>query len=236
MIVDDLLSIQEFLDLPEPLVPLPDVDITCIEDIYCVGQSPLDRWRPFIDATNWDPKLYHDKVLASRAFHARSAWEATLLLSFTNSSWLSVGTFEMIRDTAHFELRRNEFQLMSFQLTCGMLGINCSDKEALFQAAVCLFTTSIWIATHILDETKNKKKKKGGRVAFVEMKSLRPYSVDTKKELGRRIDELIHTIFSFMEHETFLMLANSMHEKIVKDLGNKLKHCILLVDPILHVL
>jgi len=140
---------------------------------------------------------------------------------------------ELVQETAHFELRKVEFKLMSYQLAGGMMGLKTEEPIKLYHCAIGLFTTMIWIATKVLE---NGKKTKERRALVVKMNEMRPYSIDGVGELGRRIDELLHTIVSFIKDENFEQMKKALSAAFVKELGQKLKQSVLMLDELLVVL
>jgi hypothetical protein len=170
--------------------------------------------------------------MIKRAYHARSCWEASMLLSFTDSSWLSTGAYEMIRDAAHYELRKVEFELLSFQLTSGALGIDLGgDKNQLYNCAAIVYTTMIHFTDRCLSAQQasvSAKEKRQERAKFIGMK---PYPIQGAKELAMILDQLIHAVYIFLMH--FPVDANNAAVGVV---ANKLKQCIQLVDPIIVVI
>jgi len=228
----DEISAGALDNLCPPLIPAL-VDTSTFDDIYSVGESSVQRWRTFINCLEWNPRQYHDKMMVKRAYHARISWEASLLVSFTNSSWLSTSAYEMIRDTAHFELRKTEIEILSYQLTCGMMGINLRDKGALYKCAAIVYTTIIWFADRCV--TLQKAKKNSNRedrkihATFVHMK---PYAHHGPKELGKNLDQLIHALFTFLQH---FPINQDVPDGAVAIIAKKLKLCIQLADPIIVV-
>jgi len=73
------------------------------------------------------------------------------------------------------------------------------------------------------------------RKCLGEVTSLRPYSVDTSKQLGKGLDVLIHTIFSMLNKESVAMYCKTNID-VIKPLVDKLRHCIQQCDLVLTVL
>jgi len=218
--------------LPDPLIPLPG-NIDLISDIFSVGPHSSERWRGFIDCKDWNPKRYNEKLLVLRAYNARMCWECASFLSISEADWVSINTIEMVQETAHFELRKIEIEIVSFQLTSGMLGLDISDLSKLFQVCVILYTTTIWLNDKVLE---NGEKNKERRKAALELQeNLRPYSVDSVKRLGVLIDRNLFAIFKFISDSSFIELKNIVGHQFIKSLGKKLKNCILQLDDILII-
>ena len=230
MLIDDIPSIGEMDNLGPPLIPTVDSGVDVISDIYCVGKISTKRWRGYIDCKNWDPRQYHDHLLVVRAYNARVCWETCNYLAISESNWLSLGSIKLIQLTAHYRLRMTEFEIVSFQLSCGMLGIKTDDHDRLFRCCIAVFTTMVFYNRIILgDGEKNKERRR----ASIELEAdLRPYSVDSVKQLGGLIDKNIFTIVAYMKNTEELMAKD---EKNVEILNEKLKNCILMLDDLLHI-
>jgi len=214
----------------QPLIEAP-IDLSLIEDIYTVGLSPMARWRAYIDCENWQPKNFHDQLLKSRAYHARCVWEACFLMSFTNKDWLTIGANQTIKDVAHFELRKVEIQIMSYQLTCGMLGICCDKHPQLFFCAEKTFECVMFLAEHIL---KDGQKKMSNRKAFGEIQRTKPFKSESRKALGKYIDEGIYTVMELLNKGTVVIQENST--KFVEEMGNKLRLMICSFDKVAKIM
>jgi hypothetical protein len=231
MLLDDLPATGEMDNLAPPLIPSVEDNIDLIGDIYCVGESPGKRWRMFIDCKDWNPRQFHEKLLVKRAYNARMCWETSYYLGLGESNWLSRETISLIQRTAHFKLRVAEFEILTFQLTCGMLGIKCEDHDKLFTCSVLVFTTMVWFSKNVLDLGDNKDKER--RTAHIElMQDLRPFSVDSNKRLAILIDKSIFTIVQFLTTHEGVFPLNS---NLVEEMAKKMKNCILMLDDVIHV-
>ena len=221
-----------FDGLAEPLIDAP-VDLSSLEDVYMVGKSPSKRWRVYIDFEKWDPSNYNTSLVKAKAYHARVLYEACYLLSFTDSTWLSTATYELIKATAHLELRRVEFEILSFQLTAGMVGIwiEKGKTENLYHCATTLFTTLMWMSKRMNDITGDKRDKE----TFYGLVDLKPFPSDSSKQLGKNVDRLIFAIFSFLKHKGFKVSSQHFPEEMVRELGNKLQTCIIKLDTLIKV-
>lgn len=218
------------MELEQPLIESP-IDVSFIEDIYTVGLSSIERWRVYIDCENWDPKQFHDKMMKRRAYHARCTWEACLLISFTNSSWLTVKTYETMRNISHFELRVVEIEIMSYQLTCGMIGIVCEKHPQLYFCAEKTFETVMFLTDAILGQGN---KKMSHRKAHGEMKRTKPMKSDSRKQLGKYIDEGIFTVHSFIKSASIIINENS--SDFVNELSTRMRLMICSFDKVAQVL
>lgn len=214
----------------EPLLESP-LDVSLIEDIYTVGNSPMERWRIYIDCENWNPQRHHDKMMKNRAYHARCVWEACLLLSFTNSNWLTVQSYQMIKDISHFELRKIEIEIMSYQLTCGMLGICCDKHPQLYFCALKTYETVMYLTDAILNQGKKKLE---NRRAHGEMKRTQPMKSDSRKQLGKYIDEGIFTVHSLLQRGAIVLNENST--EFVSGLGLRLRLMICSFDKVAKIM
>jgi len=232
-LIDTKPQYWEFENLPRPLVPLP-VDSYFLDDIYSLPPVPTERWRSFINVEDWDPKQFHVDLLKRRAYHARMCWEATLLLSFTDSSWLGSKSYEMIKDVAYYNLRVVEFEMISYQLTCGMVGIGSKQHTDLFNASVGLYTTTVWIVDKILERQKVKKTM-DQRKSYSEMIRCRPGPSMTCKELCVLIDQMIHELQEILKKE--ILFVDCVHDKtsLMIKLSKRFEHIIIAMDKILIV-
>ncbi len=224
-----------FSTLQSPLIPVPINGLDALEDIYCVGLQPIDRWRSYIDATNWDPKIYHDKLLQKRAYHARIVWEMLTLESFTDSTWLSTASVQMIRDVAYLELRQTEVEMMSYQLTCGMIGISVDKAKSndLYYCALTLYCTILWLCDKAQGKTKTKKQHEAYSDVVREMK---PNRSDSPKENGKAIDKLIFAVQEFLKRSTIMLDNEKEKEEFMNELSLKLKKCIISFDKVAIIL
>lgn len=167
-----------------------------------------------------------------RAYHARTCWEATLLISFTDSSWLSVGTYRVIQDTANFELRKAEIELLSFQLTAGSIGIKLEDVRKVYDCSVIFYTTMIWFADQcIKNPDRTKEEQKIARKEHAKFVHMKPFLHNGGKALAKNLDMMIHAVYTFLCH-----FPISSQVPSVGDVGRKLKMCIEYVDPIITII
>jgi hypothetical protein len=214
----------------DALIPLP-LDVSTIEDIYTVGLSPMERWRVYIDCENWHPSNFHDKLMKRRAYHARCVWEACLLLSFTNSNWLTTTAYESIKNISQFELRQVEIEIMSYQLTCGMIGIACEKHPQLYFCAKKIHECVMFLADKILEQGKKNMEK---RKVHAEIKRTEPLKSETRKQLGKYIDEGIFTIHSFLKTGTIIIDSSST--AFVEELSTKLRIAIIAFDKVAQIM
>jgi hypothetical protein len=215
-----------FDNLDEPLIPNA-VDMTAFQDIYVVGKPTSKRWRSFINAEDWSPKQFHDQLMKDRAYHARCVWEASMLISYTDSSWLSTDAFVMIKDVANYSLRQTEFEILSFQLTAGMIGIILEDQHALYRCATVLYLTMMTCADLPMRRAKITKEDRKLYGEFVRMK---PLPHDSKKSLGVNIDEMIHAIHCFIGQN------GNPNAEDTASLAKKMQLSIEMLDPIIKII
>lgn len=214
--------------LQQPLVT-PPVDLSYIDDIYFPLKSDSDRWRSFIDCDDWDPEQFHNALLKRRAYHARMYWEHALLISFTESNWLSLPTLEMVKNAAALSLRMAEFEIASYQLTCGMIAFRL-DHPKLLDCAIGLFTTMVWMAENLL---KKGVKSKDRRQQVSDLRSTRPFSVDSKKELAAKLDGYIFAIKEMLKKGGECLMEPGMDQS---ECLRQLKQCVLLLDGVFVIL
>ncbi len=219
--------------LADPLIPIPLENINMLEDIYSVGPSSSERWRIYIDCKDWDPKKYNDKLLQKRAYHARHVWEIITLIAMCDDGWLTIDVLRMIRNGAFLELRLVEIELMSFQLTCGNIGITTKkDKHAeLYRCACTMFLTCLFMANKILDN-KGKKRTKEQRKLYLELQDEKPLQVDSTKTLASTINKGIYTLHQFTQKGTLLLNDEKKMSDLMLTLSTKLKECIISFDDV----
>jgi len=214
-------------DLPErPLLPSPD-EYDLLEDIYTVGKQKTERWRSYIDCLDWDPRQFHDTLLRSRAYHARTVWEAAQVLAIANSDWLSKSTYEGIFNVAHLELRCVEFELVSYQLTCRMLGIRGSVN----QLESCCFV--LMVACRFFVERVMRCDKASKKMLSL-LQRLKPGYNDAPSLLAKNIDKLVFTLQALLK-ERSKFPTNFLQSPIVGPLTLKLRNAIISLDNVLVV-
>jgi hypothetical protein len=207
--------------LDELLFPLP-IEFPHV-DCY-VPVSDSERWRTYIDSDAWEPEKHNKDLLSRREYHARSVWEASMLLSFTDIDWVSTDTIIALRDVGHLELRITEIEIVSYQLTCGMVGIGARERQKLYHCATNLFMCNMYMSK-ILESKKS---------TLVKLENLKPSPSDSKKDLCKQIDLSI-----FGAHQLLTKGLESMREKrgheLVAELSEKLKRCIISLDEVLVI-
>ena len=191
------------------------------EDCY-VAEPTSERWRSFIDVEDWEPEIHNKSILNRRKYHARVVWETTMLIAMTDINWLSTSAIQLIQDVAKFELRVVEIELVSYQLTCGMIGIGAKERVKLYHCAVNLFMCNMFIAEVLMGDMDEKQKK-----IHRKLMGIKPMPGDSKKDLCRQID-----LGVFGAHE---MLNKGSNKLPMAQLSNKLKSVIISLDAVLII-
>ena len=222
-----------YYQLQPPLIPVPIHGLDVLSDIYCVGLQPIERWRSYIDATDWDPKQYHDKLMGKRAYHARIVWEMFTFKSFTDFTWLSTTSLNLLAETALLEMRSIEIEIISYQLTCGMIGIKCDDHRDLYRCSLEFYTLVLWLTEKVL----GKKKTKSQYQTLGEVKrDMQPILSMSKKELGKSIDKLVYAVQEFMKRAEIMVDKENEREIFMKELSLKLQKAIISFDKVANVM
>lgn len=228
VIMEALILEGDMALLPPPLIPVPVSDLVMIDDVYIPMESSVERWRSFIDGENWDPRQFNDDLLRARAYHARMYWEYAILHSFTCANWLCIPTIKMVMYSAAISLRTTEFEILSYQLTCGMIGFIPDDREALWKASIRLYTTMLWLGKQLLDKGKKTKER---RKQWVKLNARKPLSVDNGKELASKMDESIFTI-----KEMLVQGPDLLNQDWLEECVRQLKECIVSLDHLIKVI
>lgn len=225
MLLDDPLG--PLLDITPALIngPHNPLDLNDLEDIYTVGESSSHRWRSFIDSDDWNPKQFHDTLLQRRAYHARCAWETSITYSMMEPDWLTLDAVRRMREFAHFNLRCVEIEMVTYQLTCGSIGITTKKQLKLYRAATLVYEASLYMAgLYALDE-KSKEKLD----AYKELKKNKPTMSENKKDLAIFID---HSCWGL--NELLKRFASHAQEgESLEAFVERLKEIILALDEIL---
>lgn len=205
--------------LDELLFPLP-IEFPH-EDCY-VPVSGSERWRSFIDSEKWEPDQHNKDLLSRREYHARMVWETCMMLSIMDIDWVCKDSLEALREVGHLELRITEFAIVSYQLTCGMVGIGARERQKLYHCAINLYMCNMFMSKSIGAEKGTLEK----------LKDLKPNASDSKQELCRQID-----ISVFGAHQ---LLSKGIHivnenEKVVRELNQRLRDCIKSLDLVLVI-
>ncbi len=211
------------IDIPEEAFQeeYPIKDFNLINDVFLVGESPLERWRCYINGEeNWRPSKHHDKLISQREYHARQSWEMIVIISICGD-YTCKSTLEMLRDISVTELRKVEFEMMSYQLTCGMIGIS-GNRQDLYRVACVLHLITVYITNIILGKSKKTKQQ---QKIFDSMVEEKPIKADNKMKLSVKIDKSIFAIQELIKHGTF-------KDTDLKGLCFKLKDGILAFDSV----
>lgn len=238
-LLDENAKTGEMDGLARPLI-LPPTNIQLVMDIVTIEKVPKKRWRSYIAASDWTAADWKppykgsnpqpDKLEAKRQYHARMVYETSCYLSMTNPDWLSVSTIKLIQVTAHFELRKCEVILISYQLAAQQVGLKTTHVPSMYRTACELFVTMNWLAEKIFSAGEKTKER---RALWLNCKQLRPWSTDNAKTMGENIDKLLYAMMCFLKDENFKPMLSLMDSGFVEEVGNKLKKCILLLDELL---
>lgn len=232
------MSLLDILDLlvdiqspTEPALIPPPLDLSCVEDIYCVGVSSSDRWRQFIDCDNWDPKQFHDTLLQRRAYHARVVWEVSYLISFTESNWIALDAMTQMKDIANLELRVVEIKIISFQLTCNMIGILTGDRQFLYRVVCLIHLASVEIGEKIYTFQKRDKLY---LQAMGEVRRTKPLPSDSVTQLGKNFDIQISGLSQLCEVGLPFIVQHNESQWLAK-YTEKLKLIVFECDKLLKI-
>lgn len=215
---------DEYEFLPEPLITTP-ISTAEIDDIYTLDQSSSDRWRTFIHVDQWHPANHHTVLFKKRAMYARHVWESIILLSCTEPNYLTIPMLESIKSMASFKLRKTEIEIMTFQLTCGMIGLSIADQKDLYHCACLFYLTTIFIANRLLPEKKSLNQ----RHMYGELIRSKPMTVDSPKDLAIQIDRQILTLHVFLT-------KGGVNDEDVDEVAKRLKQCICSFDKVAKIL
>ena len=228
---------MSLLDLPEDLFSIQSSLIPRInsfhdnlDDIYFIGQTPLKRWKTFISENDKDLKDSFDRLIKKREYHLKMVTETCILISFTDETWLSIPSILMVRDIGYYELRCSEIELISFQLTTNQIAINTSNKKKLYEAALNLQTTQLWLVDKVLG-----KKTREQKLIYSSMVRDGPNYSDSIKEMAKSVDRLLFGLQELIKRWGLLSSKAQNDTGFLLLLSNKLKACILTVDKVLFV-
>ncbi len=207
--------------LEDLLFPLPLIFEH--EDCY-IAEPTSERWRSFLDVEKWEPEQHNHDILNRRKYHARVVWETTMLIAMTDINWLCIPSLELVHQVANLELRITEIELVSYQLTCGMVGIGARERVKLYHCAIKLFMCNIFIAEVLIAGKKNK--------TYEKLMETKPSPSDSIKDLCRQIDLGI-----FGAHE---MLSKGLDiiketQEAFTQISTRLKDVIVSLDSVLII-
>lgn len=217
--------------LDVPLIGEPINGLETVQDIYISDSGNADRWRSYMNYKQWDPRKFNDEILKMKMYHARVYTETTILDSIIPSDWVIGEQVRAIQELAAIHMRKYEFEIAGFQLLTGNIAITTKKekREDLRMAAAMLYTSIFWWLNQMPSTNKivSKSKKTLGL--------WKPLSVDSAKCYARHIDNLIETM-------RILLKLNLGDEDVIdskkfkKELGVKLRNCILSLDKVLIIL
>lgn len=155
------------------------------------------RWRPLVDVVGrWDPKEHDQTLQNKQTYHARTAYEYSMLLDLCkedeNRHWNVTPVLQHFRLLALLELRAVEVQLASHQLGAHCLGIRTSDRDAVYAAATFAFRTQL-LLHDLLCKVGNVRKGRG------EVLGERPSRTSTGKQLAKDLDRQLHAVTLFCQ-------------------------------------
>ena len=222
----------------EPLID-PALENTDIIDDLVVfkleGNVTKERWRQFIDIEKWNPKEHHDKLLNRRNYHIRNCWECIVLISYSEAHWLIRPALEQIRNISSLELRITEIEIISYQITCGMLGIQGDHKQLMRTGWTC-YLANMFIAEYIIGNDI-KKMTKSQNKCYYDLFHTKPMSCDSKKELALKIDEYVLGLHVFLKNikRVVGLKDDDDNTKKILEISMQIKKCIVSLDEILFV-
>ena len=222
----DLPNVSSNIHLDEPLIPVP-IEFPH-EDCY-IPTSSSTRWRSFINAEDWDPKKHNDDLLKKRDYHARIVWETSLLITMTDINWLCVDAIKVIQNVAHLELRISEIDLVSYQLTCGMIGVGAKERVKLYHCAVKLFMLNIFMMKTIVGSFGGEKESVDKKMA-----GKKPEPSDSKRTLCKQIDLEVFEVKELLSRGIIQLMSQGDHS-FVAELGDMLKEVVISLDQVLVV-
>lgn len=159
--------------------------------MYCTGEEGYARWREFIKIdANWRPEAYDTTLKERRRFHARVAYEYTLLVRVCEGEereWLCLDVIRHFRLLAMLELRMCEIQIASHQLASNVLAILTVDKDRLFAGAMLAFRAQLELFDLVCKAGNIKKGRK-------EVLAERPSWTDGTTQWAKTLDNQLHAI------------------------------------------
>ncbi len=222
--IDEVSDTLEFLQ--DPLIPLP-IEIETTIDEFSVGEYPADRWRDYIDVSKpLDPKSIHDKQMKTRIYAAKTIYELAIMRSCIGDDWVLKDTLDMIFNKSQIELRIIEFEIIGYQLLCGMIKFQ-GKHDDMYHANITLYFTLIKLIDYTGGETKQAKKIKNSVI------KTKPGRTQTFKSLALNIDSLILAIIKILKNE-IESTQSELLEKLYL-LAKKLTECITSLDKVIIV-
>lgn len=209
-----------------PLIPLPTEYQTEMEGVYVCKPDEL-KWDSFVDSKDWTPKKYHDRLLKARAFHSRMAAEYVMMLGITDEAWVSRPSLELLIRVAIFSLRRSEYELLSYQITCGMVVlVKKNNGDCIYKFSKLLY--GIFLKFTRWGIKKMGSSEKTSNEMMIKLIEGRPTIGQSIQELCVVIDKTLHCIVLYMketmgneeelmiETEAGLRESISMFNKIIR--------------------
>jgi len=143
-----------------------------------------------VTAKNYEELKYeNDQLIKHRDYHYEVAKEFLAILNVLNETgetWVTLRMIEQLYYHAMLSLRVVEYGIICHQISVGMIGINISNHENLYQMYFILSKTAMYLAGEIKEK-------------YEESVVLNRSS--TINQLARKSQELIEKIFAILQHE-----------------------------------
>lgn len=184
-----------------------------------------------MDASAWSPEAHNDRLTTHRAYHARHAWELTVMLQSTPEDYVCRQSLTVLRVAALLELRQTEIELASFQLTCNAIGFRLDDREALYGAAVWVYAAHLYL----FDQVAVLKKKKTGRKDVLAMA---PSRTDSPRQLASNLDKNMHALHVLLKmgaDQIKVSVATDPDGVVMRMLTRRLEAAVKSLDKVVVV-
>jgi hypothetical protein len=214
-----------------------------IEDLFCVGEQPLERWRPYVRIDDgeifpkgWTLQGQNDELIAKRRFHARTAYQYMQLADVAKAQgwyvWETLRAFELL---SVLETRLVEISLANFQILTGTVGVDnrgCTTED-LYLAAMTLHATHLHLHDLIAQACRTKKNNRK------EVMGERPSLTDGKNRLARAICEGVRSVNAYCQPAYAALRARSDSGDAVQGdletLAKRFKMTVRQLDKVLKV-
>lgn len=206
-----------------------------IVDIYCLGEQPLERWRPFVNIKegklippDWRPEQQYDHFITKREWQARVLYQYTQLQDLC-ADWEILSSLTAFRRVALLELRSTEFSLAEFQLLCGMVGIDnrTTSYDELYYAAVCCHSFHLYLHDTL---AKCRNVKKSNRK---EVLAEKPSRTDKFADLALNLCNQVQAIHLYYEPTYSALRASASFEPEMDQMGKRAGMVIVQLDSVL---
>ncbi len=135
-----------------------------------------------------------------------------------------------MRDMAHLELCQVDIEIASYQLTCGMIGLN-KDHTKLWECANNLYRAMMYV-TKNLGKVKDKKQY---QKTLLELKQMAPTQSYSSKELARCIDSVLLGLKTLLQAGEITVENESKRNGLIYLLSQILQKCITSLDDVLEI-